>query len=233
MIDSSLSFTRFLQLAGPALPGSAFVFADGIRRAVEEGIVTDDVSALGWIGRLLEFDLGRFEAPLLARLVEAWTAGDGDHVVSLNDTYLAGREGGGFRTETVHAGQALVRLLARHPGFRADVLDGLNALREPALPAVWAAAAAAWDVCAEDAVAAYLRAWADHQISAAAEILPFEQEHARRILAALGTVVPRIAAEALMLEPKSVGLNPALASASLWHQSKYPRLFGARPGDTL
>lgn len=224
MIDSSLSFTRFL--VRPSLPGSAFVFADGMKRAVEERIVMDDVSALGWIGRLLEFDLGRFEAPLLARLVDSWASGDGDQVASLNETYLAGRDGAVSRIETVEAGQALVRLLAKHPGFPADVLDGLKALREPAPPTVWAAAAAAWDVGAEDAVAAYLRAWAEHQIAAAAGILPLEQDHARRVLAALDNVVPRIAARALAQEPRSGALHASLASASLRHQSQYPRLFG-------
>ncbi len=217
---------RLLALASPVLPVGAFSYSQGLEWAVEEGIVIDEVTALGWIGSLLEFNLGRFEAPLLARLMGAWTRRDLAALAEANDTYLASRESAELRAETVQMGYSMVRLLGDLPGFPEEVRAALARLPEPCFPTAWSAAAAAWDIPAEEAVAAYLWAWAENQTMAALKAVPLGQSAGQRVLYVLGERVPPIARQALTLEPRSwSNLAPGFAIAGCRHETQYSRLF--------
>ena len=71
----TLALTRLLQLASPALPVGAYTYSQGLEWAVEAGTVRDEATTLAWIGDQLEWNLGRFEAPLLSRMMDAWKVG--------------------------------------------------------------------------------------------------------------------------------------------------------------
>lgn len=222
----SLALTRLLQLASPALPVGAFSYSQGLEWAIEAGIVRDEATALDWIGDLLEHTLGGFEAPLLSRLIAAWQAHDADAVRRLNELYLASRESAELRAETLQMGYSLTRLLRELGDFPVDVIAALDALGEPAFPAAWSASAAAWDIPAEQAVTAYLWAWAENQVMAALKAVPLGQSAGQRILLALGARVPAIAQRALTLEPEAwSNLAPGFAIASCRHETQYSRLF--------
>jgi urease accessory protein len=222
----SLALTRLLQLASPALPVGAFSYSQGLEWAVEEGTVRDEATALAWIGDLLEHNLGRFEAPLLARLVVAWRCGDSDAVRHLNELYLASRESAELRAETLQMGYSLTRLLRELGDFPPDTLAALDALGETALPTVWSAAAARWEIDAEAALTAWLWAWAENQTMAALKAVPLGQSAGQRILLALGARMPDIAQRARMLEPEDwSNLAPGFALASCRHETQYSRLF--------
>ena len=64
-----MSLARLLQLASPTLPVGAYTYSQGLEWAVEAGTVKDEATALIWIGDQLEWNLGRFEAPLLVRMM--------------------------------------------------------------------------------------------------------------------------------------------------------------------
>lgn len=256
----SLNLHRLLQLASPALPVGAFSYSQGLERAIEEGTVRDEASALAWIGDLLEHNLGRFEAPLLAQLIAAWRENDADAVRLLNELHLASRESAELRAETLQMGYSLVRLLRelaapiaaehgdtssrRKPGSSAQVsvpdsglrrsddaglremLSQLESLREPCFPAAWSAAAAAWEIPAEEALTAYMWAWAENQAMAALKAVPLGQSAGQRILLELGARLPAIAQRALELEPEAwSNLAPGFAIASCRHETQYSRLF--------
>src|SRR5262245_26328244 len=61
---------RLLQLASPTLPVGAYSYSGGLEAAVEAGIVKDAASARRWIGDVLEFSVGKMEAPLLLRMMK-------------------------------------------------------------------------------------------------------------------------------------------------------------------
>ena len=63
---------RLLQLASPALPVGAYSYSQGMEWAVEAGTVIDEATALVWIGDQLELNVGRYEAPMLLRMMAAW-----------------------------------------------------------------------------------------------------------------------------------------------------------------
>jgi urease accessory protein len=222
----SLALARLLQLASPALPVGAFSYSQGLEWAIEEGTVHDEASTLAWIGDLLEHNLGRFEAPLLARLIAAWQDGEADAVRQLNDLHIASRESAELRAETLQMGYSLVRLLRELGDFPADKLAALDALGETGFPAAWSVAAATWDIPAEEALTAYLWAWAENQVMAALKAVPLGQSAGQRILLGLGARLPAIAQRAPTLDPEAwSNLAPGFALASCRHETQYSRLF--------
>ena len=146
----------------------------------------------------------------------------------LNDDFLASRETAELRAETVQMGWSLVRLLAELDAFAA--LPGwrgrLLAIEAPCFPTVWSAAAAAWQVPPDQALAAYLWAWAENQVMAAVKAVPLGQSAGQRLLATLGERIPALAEGALAL-PEAAWSNytPGLAIASCRHETQYTRLF--------
>jgi urease accessory protein len=233
----TLALVRLLQLVSPALPVGAYTYSQGLEWAVEVGTVRNEADAARWIGDLLEHGVGAFEAPLLARFLAAWarigeSSEEGGEalaeIVALNADFLASRETAELRAETVQMGYSLVRLLAGLPAFA--VLPGwaerLLAIDEPAFPAAWSAAAAAWQVPAREAVAAYLWAWAENQVTAAVKAVPLGQSAGQRLLAGLGARIPALAERALTLPREDWrNFSPALAIASSRHETQYTRLF--------
>ncbi|THF66572.1 urease accessory protein UreF [Pseudothauera nasutitermitis] len=229
-----LPLVRLLQLVSPALPVGAYTYSQGLEWAVEAGTVNNEVDCARWIGDLLEHGTGAFEAPLLARLLAAWTraeageAGALDEVDALNADFLASRETSELRAETAQMGYSLVRLLdglpafAGLPGWR----ERLARIDEPAFPTAWSAAAAAWRVPPQDAVAAYLWAWAENQVMAAVKAIPLGQSAGQRLLATLGERIPAVAERALAVPREQwSNFSPALAIASSRHETQYTRLF--------
>ncbi len=223
-----LPLLRLLQLASPALPVGAYTYSQGLEWAVESGVVSREADAAAWIGDLLEWSLARFEAPLLASQLAAWACGEDGEVARLNDDFLASRETAELRAETLQMGWSLVRLLteldafAALPGWRARLL----ALDTPCFPTAWSAAAAAWQVPADQALAAYLWAWAENQVMAALKAVPLGQSAGQRLLAMLGERIPALVGQALELpEARWSNYTPGLAIASSRHETQYTRLF--------
>lgn len=223
-----LPLVRLLQLASPALPVGAYTYSQGLEWAVESGTVRTEAEAAAWIGDLLQWSLARFEAPLLACQLATWTAGDDVEVARLNGDFLASRETAELRAETVQMGWSLVKLLAELeafaalPGWRARLL----AIDTPCFPTAWSAAAAAWQVPVDQALAAYLWAWAENQVMAAVKAVPLGQSAGQRLLAALGQRIPQLVGAACSLpEAQWSNYTPGLAIASSRHETQYTRLF--------
>ena len=106
-----MNLARLLQLASPALPVGAYTYSQGLEWAVEVGTVKDEATALIWIGDQLEWNLGRYEAPLLIRMMTAWRAADEARLAELDARYLASRESAELRAETLQMGHSLRRLI--------------------------------------------------------------------------------------------------------------------------
>jgi urease accessory protein len=203
---------RLLQLASPALPVGAYSYSGGLEAAVEAGIVKDAASAQQWIGDVLEFAVGRMEAPVLLRMM----AGE---IGSWNDLFLASRETAELRAETLQMGYSLNRLLPELG------LSGLE-LEEISFPAAFAHAASAWKIDPSDALTAYLWSWTENQVMAAIKAVPLGQTDGQRLLLALGDQIKRIVQEASSINYENLGnFAPGLAMLSSRHETQYSRLF--------
>jgi urease accessory protein len=195
---------RLLQLASPTLPVGAFSYSGGLEAAVEAGIVHDAASAQRWIGDVLEHSMLRMEAPLLARMIAQpeprW-----------NEMLLAARETAELRAETVQMGYSLNRLLPEL-GVEPCLFE------EPSYAAVYAHAARAWGIPAQEALVAYLWAWLENQVMAALKAVPLGQTDGQRILLDLSKNMN-------IKDSELRNFTPGLAILSSRHETQYSRLF--------
>jgi urease accessory protein len=222
----SAGLLRLLQLASPALPVGAFSYSQGLERAVEDGTVTDEASALRWIGDQLEWNLGRYEAPLLLRMLEAWTVGAGETARELDSEYLATRESAELHAETLQMGYSMKRLLHELGDFRQSLLDVIAVAPAPTFLYVWTCAAAAWQIPARDALTAWLWSWAENQAMAALKAVPLGQAAGQRLLQEIGRRIPVVVERALTLaEADYSNFAPGFAIACCNHETQYTRLF--------
>lgn len=220
------ALSRLLQLASPTLPVGAYTYSQGLEWAVERGTVRDEASAAAWIGALLEGPLARFEAPLAARMLDAWQAGDAARAAQFDALYVASRESAELRAETLQMGYSLARLLADLGEFDPARLAPIAALQRPSFPAAWTFAAALWAIAPEDALAAYLWSWLENQVLAAIKLVPLGQSAGQRLLSRLGARIGPLALAARELPDEALsGCAPGFAIASARHETQYSRLF--------
>ncbi|MDP1610522.1 MAG: urease accessory protein UreF [Sulfuritalea sp.] len=222
----SAALARLLQLASPALPVGAYTYSQGLEWAVEAGTVKDEASALRWIGDQLEWNLGRYEAPLLLRMLEAWATSDANTAIELDAEYLASRETAELRAETLQMGYSMQRLLHELGDFPPSLLDEIAVAPAPTLAYVWTCAAAAWQIPAQDALTAWLWSWAENQTMAALKAVPLGQAAGQRLLQEIGRRLPAVVERATTLaETEYSNFAPGFAIACCNHETQYTRLF--------
>ncbi|QBB72647.1 urease accessory protein UreF [Pseudolysobacter antarcticus] len=217
---------RLLQLASPALPVGGYSYSQGLEYAVASALVTDETSALRWIGDVLDLSLSRYEAPLLARAHSAWSDTDLAHVSALNDDWLASRESAELRAETIQMGYSLRRLLHEMGDIDTRLLADLDQLGDIGFPLVWAAVAQHWSIPVAISLNVYLWAWLENQTMAALKTVPLGQACGQRLLFAIGARIPALVERALDLDDTHwSNFAPGHGLASIAHETQYSRLF--------
>jgi urease accessory protein len=208
-----MNLARLLQFASPALPVGAYTYSQGLEWAIEAGTVKDEATALTWIADQLEWNLGRYEAPLLFRMM---TGGD---VAELDAQYLASRESAELRAETLQMGHSLRRLID-------DLSLPIAVPPAPTFASAWSALAAHWQIPPRDALIAWLWSWAENQVMAALKAVPLGQAAGQRILLEIGERIPSIVEHALALDEDGYSnFAPGFAIACARHETQYSRLF--------
>lgn len=219
-----MNLARLLQLASPALPVGAYTYSQGFEWAVEEGTVTDEASALCWIVDQLEWNLGRFEAPLLAQMMRAWACGES--IMELDAKYLASRETSELRAETLQMGYSMRRLLVELDDLPAEFMAAIAVSPAPTFAYVWSGVAVEWKIPSHDALTAWLWSWAENQVMAALKAVPLGQAAGQRILLDVGRRIPLVVERALaMQDEEQSNFAPGFAIACACHETQYSRLF--------
>lgn len=218
-----LALLRLLQLASPALPIGAFNFSQGLEYAIEAGWVRDEPGARDWIMGLMRHGMGTLDVPMLARLHDAWSAGDADAARALSARLIASRETAELREEDRHLGRALARVLA---GLGLAEAESWQRSEGATLAAMFSLAAVHSDVPRGATCTAYLWAWCENQAIAAVKLLPLGQSSGQRVLESLRLAIPGICDAALEMEDDAIGATtPGLSIASCRHETQYTRLF--------
>jgi urease accessory protein len=219
-----MNLARLLQLASPTLPVGAYTYSQGLEWAVEAGTVTNETTALIWIGDQLEWNLGRFEAPLLVRMMSAWKSATSDS--DLDARYLASRETAELRAETLQMGYSLRRLLGELDELPNDFLATLAVPPAPTFAYVWSGVATVWEIPPQEALTAWLWSWAENQVMAALKAVPLGQAAGQRILLEIGRRIPDVVEQALMMQDDDTSnFAPGFAIACARHETQYSRLF--------
>ncbi len=217
------SLLRLLHLASPALPVGAFAYSQGMEQAVACGWVTNEAQAGAWIGGLLTAGVGQLEVPLLRRLQAAWAVNDLGAVRAWNDILRASRPARQLLDEDRQVGVALARVLVTWGLGEADPW-----IKDPEATqlALYALAAARWNLEAGAAATAWLFSWAEAQIAAAIRLVPLGQSAGQRLLSYLSDQIPALVTVGMALDDDDIGAGgPAQAIAAAQHETLYSRIF--------
>ncbi|MEQ8663640.1 MAG: urease accessory UreF family protein [Gammaproteobacteria bacterium] len=213
---------RLWQLISPTLPVGGYSYSQGLELAIEQGRVADEASAADWIGGLAGHALVALDLPLMLRVHGAATQADAAALAHWAARLACARETAELRREDADMASALRRLLGTLAP--ACVLpDGAGARSYPAL---FACAAAHFDIAATGAAAGYLWAWCENQVAAATRLVPLGQSSAQRVLFTLGARLPGWVEEAAARADDDIGYSaPGAVIASARHETQYTRLF--------
>ncbi|WP_395451471.1 urease accessory protein UreF [Aminobacter sp. UC22_36] len=213
------SLLRLMAWLSPAFPVGGFSYSHGLERAVHDGLVASRDDVAGWLATLAVSGSGWNDAVLFA---EAWRrardGGDLAETAELAEALAGSRE---RHMETMLQGQAFLAAAAAWPH---PVLERLP----PDCPYCIAvgAAAGAHGIPLEDALAAYLQAFASNLIQAAIRLGVIGQTAATGIVAAFEHTALSTAVRAAVSTLDDLG-SAALTSdiMAMRHETQHTRLF--------
>lgn len=214
---------RLLLWSSPAFPVGAFSHAHGLEWSVEAGEVRDAANLLAWMEDLLRHGSGWSDAVFLAHSYRAAVARDGEALSAIAAFSAAFAPSLERQVEQLAQGAAFARALAAAWPAIAEALPPPERL--PYAVAFGAAAGAA-RIALDDALTAYLQAFAGMVVSAAMRLVPLGQSDGLRVLAALEPNIAAIAADAGEAGIEEAGGACFRADiASMAHETQYTRLF--------
>lgn len=222
-MGTDLALLRLLQLVSPGLPIGMYSYSQGLERAVHDGWMTSAEETGQWLQGILQQGLARVDAPILARLYDAWREQDLAAVAHWSATLLACRETAELRSEDQQTGQALARLLLK---LGMPEAEPWLRHRNVTLANLFALAAVRWQISQSAAIHGYLWSWLENQVLCAVKLIPLGQVAGQQLLLQLAEEIPPIVAGALQLSDEELGGSCfGLALASSRHQMQYCRLF--------
>jgi urease accessory protein len=209
---------RLMAWLSPAFPVGAFAYSHGFEAAIDEGRVKTAADLGPWIADLLAHGTPRADAVFF---VQAWRAtrdGDDAAFAEVAARAAAMRGTGELALEATQAGASFASAVGKAwPDF-----DG----SPTAYPVAVARAAAQAEIPLDEALAAYLHAFAANLVSAAVRAIPLGQSDGLGVLAGLESAIEAARDAALARELDDAGsASPALDILSFRHETQYSRLF--------
>ncbi len=210
---------RLMAWLSPAFPVGGFSYSHGLERAVHDGLIANRDDLARWLATLAVSGSGWNDAVLFAEASRcARDGGDLAGVAQLAEALAGSRE---RHMETMLQGQAFLAAAAAWPHA---VLERLP----PECPYCVAvgAVAGAHGIALEDALAAYLQAFASNLIQAAIRLGVIGQTAATGIVAAFEPTALSVAARAAVSTLDDLG-SAAITSdiMAMRHETQHSRLF--------
>lgn len=216
---------RLLQLASPSLPIGTYTYSQGLEASIEAGIVMDENSARTWITESLGV-VADFEAPILWRLLKAFSARDAEAVMYWTERFVAGRDTAEFRAETIQMGYSLGKLVMDLKMADETLLAMLASQPEIPLPTAFACAAEGLGVAHEDALLGMLFSLAENQVLVCVKSVPLGQLSGQRLLLALHPAIESASLHARSLQDDELSnWAPGLSLLSMRHETQYSRIY--------
>ena len=217
---------RLLAWASPAFPVGAFSYSHGLEAAVAAGAVHDRATLETWVTAIAIRGSGRIDADILV----AAYRGSGDRgFAAANRLGLAYRATAELALESAQQGSAFASTCAAawpHSARHTRRGEGPSESGDVCHAAAFAGAAARAGIALEDALLAYLHAFAGNLVSAGLRLGVVGQTDGQRILAALEQPVAAAVSVALGRDPDDFGgASFAADLMSMAHETQYSRLF--------
>lgn len=217
---------RLMTWLSPGYPVGAFSYSHGLEQAVEAALVCDRDSAEGWIADIVKLGTGFTDGVFLAEAFRAAESGDRGRLADIAELAAAFVATGELAREAQAQGAAFFEITAKN--WPAPALALLREVWDGpiAYPVVVGCAAAGHSIALEDALPAYLHAFAANLVSAAVRLVPLSQSDGQKIVAVLEPVVADSCARALVTSPEAAGGAALMVDiASMNHETQYTRLF--------
>jgi urease accessory protein len=219
------SLLRLLQLASPSLPIGAYTYSQGLESAIETGVVNDESSARAWIIESLGI-VTDFEAPVLWRLLKAFSSRDTTAVTYWTECFVAARDTAEFRAETIQMGYSLGKLVVDLKIADDTLLEILANQPEIPLPTAFACAAEALAVPHEAALLGMLFSVIENQTLACVKSVPLGQVSGQRLLFSLHPEIEAASHRAQQLADDELSSwAPGLSLLSMQHEVQYSRIY--------
>ncbi|MGF7007826.1 urease accessory protein UreF [Aminobacter sp. BE322] len=210
---------RLMAWLSPTFPVGGFSYSHGLERAVHDDLIANRDDLAAWLTALAEIGSGWNDTVLFA---ESWrragTDGDLREVAELAEALAGSRE---RHMESMLQGQAFLAAAAAWPH---PVIEGLPA-ECPYCVSV-GAVAGAHGIVLEDALAAWLQAFATNLVQAAIRLGVVGQTAATGIVAGFEPVALSVAALAAVSTLDDLG-SAAITSdiMAMRHETQHSRLF--------
>lgn len=217
---------RLLQLASPSLPIGAYSYSQGLEAAIENGTIGNESDARAWLIDSLHRIVARFEAPVLWRLLKAFSVRDGYSVSLWTERFIAARDTAEFRAETIQMGFSLSKLAIDLKIGDEDLCRLLRSQAEIPLPTAMAYAAVALDVPHDAALLGMLFSWVENQMLVCVKSVPLGQVAGQRLLLSLLPELEVAAGVARELPDDELSnWSPGMSLLSMEHEMQYSRLY--------
>jgi urease accessory protein len=230
---SSEGLYRLLAWSSPVFPTGAFSYSHGLEAAAADGAVHDRATLENRIRAVVVYGSGRIDADILR---DGWCcaeAGDDTALTEANRRGCAYRATAELALESAQQGAAFLAAYeaawaSPHPNPPPLAGEGRGGGMGPEIchAAAFGAAAARAGVTLDDALTAYLHAFAANLMSAGLRLGIVGQSDGQRILAALEPAITAAVAASLARETQDFGSSAfAVDLASMAHETQYSRLF--------
>lgn len=221
----SLILLRLLQLASPSLPIGAYTYSQGLESAIEKGTVFNERSAREWIAESLSI-VADFEAPIVWRLLKAFSARDAEQVAYWTESFIAARDTAEFRAETIQMGYSLGKLITDLNVTDESLKAILENQSEVPLPTAFACAAVALGVPHEAALLGMLFSLIENQVLVCVKSVPLGQVSGQSLLLSLHPEIEHAAHHAQQLADDELSnWAPGLSLLSMQHETQYSRVY--------
>lgn len=221
---NAASLLKLLMLSSTALPVGAYCYSQGVEGAIECGLISNEKTALAYFDDVLDLLLGRYELPMLAKLLHGVT--DPQSFAVLASEYQASRETREFLLESQQLAFSLNAWIKQVLALEVQVDSQYGFVP------VYAQLCARLKLQPEDCLTAYCFSVLENQVLAAVKTVPLGQMSGQRILWQLYQRVPQVIQQVLqqalnlqgLASPLSSNL-PNFAMLSMQHETQYSRLF--------
>lgn len=201
---------RLLTWLSPAFPVGSFSYSHGLEQAIAAGLVRDRDSLHDWLDALLSFGGGWTDAVLLA------AAHRGEEVADLAEALATSRE---RHAEILGQGTAFLAAARAWP----ETADLPAALPYPVAVGMACARAA---IPIDEALTAYLHAFASNLVSVSMRAIPIGQTDGVAVLARLEPLIEATAARAAASTLDGLGAAALVSDlCAMRHETQQPRLF--------
>lgn len=207
-----------LTLSSTALPIGAYCYSQGVESAIDQGLIHDEASGIAYFEDVLALLLGRFELPVLKRLIQSYA--DAEQFDYWANFYRASRESKELLAESKQLAFSL------NAWIRDVLKQAIPVKKQLGFIPVYGHLCGTLGLNVEDVLTAYTFTVLENQVLAAVKTIPLGQMSGQRILWHLHGLIPQVVEQATQLNDSEISSAlPQYAMLSMHHETQYSRLF--------